>query len=155
MPDDVRAQPVTVAARELLQAIDCAMRAFADPVGVAVGDEQPLESRFDDITRVFDLLAWLMPKAEKFPRVYRFTVTQRLMDAALDLQDTLFEAQSRRGQERLVALRTADAALNRLRLYLRLAHHWRWFSDGQYRHVSEMVAEIGRLLGGWLRQACG
>jgi hypothetical protein len=105
------------------------------------------------LTRVFDLLAWLMPKAEKFPRVYRFTVTQRLMNAALDLQDTLFEAQSQRGHDRLIALRTADAALNRLRLYLRLAHHWRWLSDGQYRHVSELVAEIGRLLGGWLKQA--
>ena len=42
--------------------------------------------------------------------------------------------------------------MNRLRLYLRLAHHWRWLSDGQYRHVSEMVQEIGRLLGGWIRR---
>jgi hypothetical protein len=105
------------------------------------------------LTRVFDLLAWLMPKAEKFPRAYRFTVTQRLMNAALDLQEILFQAQSQRGRDRLIALRTADAALNRLRLYLRLAHHWRWLSDGQYRHVSEMVAEIGRLIGGWLKQA--
>lgn len=29
---------------------------------------------------------------------------------------------------------------------------WRWLSDGQYRHVSAMVAEIGRLLGGWLKR---
>ncbi len=75
------------------------------------------------------------------------------MDAALDVQDRLFDAQSRRGRSRLAALRDADAALHRLRLYLRLAHHWRWLSDGQYRHASEMAAEVGRLLGGWLRQA--
>ncbi len=43
------------------------------------------------------------------------------------------------------------AALGRLRIYLRLAHRWRWLSDGQYAHISAMVAEIGRLLGGWLR----
>lgn len=104
-------------------------------------------------TRCFDLLAWLMPKAETFPRAHRFTVTQRLMNAALDLQEGLIEAQSQRGAPRLVALRTADGVLARLRLYLRLAHHWRWLSSGQYSHVSEMVAEIGRLLGGWLRQA--
>lgn len=42
---------------------------------------------------------------------------------------------------------------HRLRLYLRLAHHWNWLSDGQYQHVSAMVAEIGRLLGGWLRHS--
>jgi len=103
-------------------------------------------------TRSVDLLAWLMPKAEVFPRAYRFTVTQRLMDAALDLQEALIDAQSVRGAGRAAALRTADARLTRLRLYLRLAHQWRWLNVGQYAHVSAIVAEIGRLLGGWLKQ---
>lgn len=102
--------------------------------------------------RCYDLLAWLLPKAEKFPRAFRFNVTQRLMDAALDLQEALIQAQSERGAARLAALRGADAALSRLRLYLRLAHEWRWLSAGQFEHVSGMVAEVGRLLGGWLKQ---
>jgi hypothetical protein len=105
------------------------------------------------LSRVFDLLDWLLPKAERFPRVYRATVTQRMMDAALDLQERLFDAQSVRGAKRTAALTAADAALGKLRLYLRLAHHWHWFNSGQYEHVSRMVAEIGRLLGGWLKQA--
>jgi hypothetical protein len=104
-------------------------------------------------TRCYDLLAWLLPKAESFPRAFRFTVTQRLMDAALDLQERLFEAQGERRGARVTALRSADAALGRLRLYLRLAHQWRWLTSGQFEHVSQMVAEIGRLLGGWLKQA--
>ncbi len=104
------------------------------------------------LTRVYDLLAWLLPKGERFPRVYRHTVTRRMLDAALDVQEGLFEAQARRGKSRGECLETVDAALNRLRLYLRLAHRWRWLSDGQYEHASRMVAEIGRLLGGWLRQ---
>lgn len=104
------------------------------------------------LTRIFDLLAWLLPKVETFPKAHRFTVTQRLMNAALDCQDAVFAAQSHRGRERISALHKADAALNRLRLYLRLAHHWRWLSDGQYNHVSKMVAEIGRMLGGWLKR---
>jgi hypothetical protein len=103
--------------------------------------------------RLFDLLAWLLPKSASFPRPHRYTVTQRMMDAALDTQEAVFEAQGQRGGSRLAALQRADIALNRLRLYLRLAHHWHWLSDGQYQHVSERVAEIGRLLGGWLKQA--
>jgi hypothetical protein len=104
------------------------------------------------LARLFDLLAWLLPKAERFPRVHRLTVTQRLMNAALDCQEAVHAAQSRRGARRQEALQDADAALNRLRLYLRLAHHWRWLNDGQYAHVSALVAEIGKLLGGWIRQ---
>ena len=40
-------------------------------------------------------------------------------------------------------------------MYLRLSHQWHWLSDGQYKHVSTMVAEVGRLLGGWKRQTAG
>jgi hypothetical protein len=102
-------------------------------------------------SRTFDLLEWLLPKSERFPRAYRSTVTQRLMDAALDLEEALVAAESRRGRSRVSALRDADVALGRLRVYLRLAHRWHWLSDGQYEHVAHMVAEIGRLLGGWLK----
>jgi hypothetical protein len=103
------------------------------------------------LTRTFDLLTWLLPKSERFPKPYRYTVTQRLMDATLDFQEAIFDAQSQGGTTRQKHLRTADAHLNKLRLYLRLAHHWNWLNDGQYRHVSAMVAEIGHLLGGWLK----
>ncbi len=97
------------------------------------------------------MLAWLLPKVDKFPKAHRFTVTQRMMDAALDCQDAVFAAQRQRGKDRLCSLQAADAALNRLRLYLRLAHHWAWLNDGQYEHISKLVAEIGRMLGGWIK----
>ena len=103
------------------------------------------------LTRTFDLLAWLGPRSEKFPKVYRLTVTPRLMSSALDFQEALFEALSQGGTTRQKHLRSADAHLNKLRLYLRLAHHWKWLNDGQYKHVSSMVAEVGRLLGGWIK----
>lgn len=103
------------------------------------------------LTRTFDLLAWLLPKSARFPKVYRMTITHRLMNAALDFQEALFDAISQGGTTRRKHLRSADAHLNKLRLYLRLAHQWNWLNDGQYRHVSLMVAEIGRLLGGWIK----
>ncbi len=107
-------------------------------------------------TRTYDLLSWLLPQTNKFPRPQRFVVTRRLQDAALDLQELLIEANTRRSPaHRARKLRQADAALGKLRLYLRLAHRWKWLSTGRYEHVSEMVAEIGRLLGGWLRATGG
>ena len=107
----------------------------------------------DLFTRLFDLLAWLVPRSEGFPRPFRHNVTQRLVDAALDCQDCALAAQASRGAGRQLKLEEADAALARLRLYLRLAHHWHWLNDGQFEHVSRLVAEVGRLLGGWLKQA--
>jgi hypothetical protein len=100
-------------------------------------------------TRTFDFLTWLLPVTNHFPRTHRFTFTRRLLDAAFDLRERLEEANHRQGAKRLVLLEEADVALDKVRLYLRMAARWEWLSAGQYRHAAEMVAEIGRLLGGW------
>ena len=106
-------------------------------------------------TRTYDLLSWLIPHTLNFPRTQRFVVTQRLQDAVLDFQERILEANRLRGRERLERLRHADAALDKVRLYLRLANRWEWLSEGQYHHVSQMVKEIGDLLGGWIKQTSG
>ena len=100
-------------------------------------------------TRTYDLLTWLLPITNDFPRAHRHTVTRRLLDAAFDLRERLEEANLRRGSARRRQLNRADEALARLRLYLRLAARWGWLSGGQYQHASTMTVEIGRLLGGW------
>jgi hypothetical protein len=103
-------------------------------------------------TQCFDLLAWLLPQAERFPKAQRFVLTQRLLAAALDFQEVLYDANASQGAARLRLLLAADAHLDKLRLYLRLAHRFGWLASGPYEHASRMVAGVGRLLGGWLRQ---
>lgn len=104
------------------------------------------------LTRTFDMLEWLLPSAEKFPKNQRFVLTQRLTDSAFNFVESLYLAQAHVAELRLQHLRDADAHLNTVRLYLRLVHRQDWLSDGQYQHISKMIAEIGRLLGGWIRQ---
>lgn len=103
-------------------------------------------------TKTYDLLTWLIPKTQDFPRAQRFVVTKRLQDAALNFQERIIEANRQFGRARLERLRLADAELDKVRLYLRLAVRWNWLTDGQYHHVSEMVYEIGNMLGGWIKQ---
>ncbi|MBK6432558.1 MAG: diversity-generating retroelement protein Avd [Anaerolineae bacterium] len=102
-------------------------------------------------TRTYDFLTWLLPATNHFPRAYRHSFTQRLLDAAFDLRERLEEANVRLRSARLERLARADEALAKVRVYLRLAVQWGWLSGGQYAHVAAMVAEIGRLLGGWLK----
>lgn len=103
-------------------------------------------------TRTYDFISWLIPRTMNFPRNQRFVVTKRLQDAALNFQEYLIEANRKHGRSRLERLNVADAALDKVRLYLRLAFRWEWLSEGQYMHVSKMIKEIGALLGGWIRQ---
>ncbi len=96
-----------------------------------------------------DFMGWLIPCSNNFPKLHRHTITRRLVDAALDFQESLLEANVRRGKERLKNLEDADLFLGKVRLYLRLAYNWKWINPGQYEHAGKMVAELGRLLGGW------
>lgn len=104
-------------------------------------------------TQTFDLLTWLIPALDSFPRNHRFGATERLQNAAYDFQEAIFHANVNFGDKRKAHLTNASAHLDTLRLYLRLAHKWQWLSDGQYEHVSAMVVNIGKLLGGWIRQS--
>ena len=100
-------------------------------------------------TQTFDFVTWLLAATNHFPRSQRFVVTKRLLDAALNFQELLVEANVRRGQARLTKLDLADAELDKVRLYLRLASRWEWLTAGQYQHAAQYVTEMGRLLGGW------
>lgn len=102
-------------------------------------------------TRTYDFLSWILPLTENFPRSQRFVVTLRLQNAALDFQERIVEANACSGKWRLDKLRQADTELLKVRLYLRLCQKWQWLKPSQYKHASEMVTEIGRLLGGWIK----
>ena len=81
-------------------------------------------------TRTFDLLTWLLPLTNHFPRAHRHTVTARLLNAAFDLREHLDEAQLRRGEERGRSLAEAEEASMKVKLYLRLVHEWKWIVFG-------------------------
>jgi four helix bundle protein len=106
-------------------------------------------------TRTYDFISWLIPLTLNFPRSQRFVVTRRLQEATLNFQELLIEANAQRGARRAEKLRAADTELLKVRLYLRLCERWQWLSAGQYRHASQLVAELGKLLGGWLKTVTG
>jgi hypothetical protein len=100
-------------------------------------------------TRCYDLLRWLIPTTEKFPRSQRFVLARALNDAALSLHEQLAEAVH--GQQARGSLDEADVELTKLRTYLRLSYDLGILSLGSYEHGTRMVAEIGKFVGGWRR----
>lgn len=100
-------------------------------------------------SRSYDLLRWLIPITVKFPRQQRFVLAHALQETALHLQGNLIEAGMLSQPEK--PLQQADIDLAKLRTYLRLCRDLELLSMGQYEHVARMLSEIGRLLGGWMK----
>ncbi len=108
--------------------------------------------------KTYDLLLWLIPRTTTFPREQRFVLARRVQDIVLRFQECLIEAAVLPHQSRpakLEWLNQADVELTKLRFHLRLCRDLKLLDAGQHQHVSRMIDEIGRLLGGWFKSLDG
>jgi hypothetical protein len=99
------------------------------------------------VDKTYDLLLWLLPKVEKFPRGFRFSVGDRTVEVALDLLLALVEAAF--STEKAQPLGAASRHTNALRYLVRLAKDLRLLSLDSYGFAAEHIDEIGRMIGGW------
>jgi hypothetical protein len=95
------------------------------------------------------LLTWTAERVAKFPRDHKFTVGDRLVETCLDIMCNLVEASYKRDKQPLLA--SASRALVRARVLVRLARMLRCVSEAQQAHFDRESAELGRMLGGWIR----
>lgn len=102
--------------------------------------------------RTYDFLLWFIPHVQKFPRVYRFTLSERVQRLALDFQDTIVAAGKTRNIQRRNHLQSADIQLEQLRVWIRFARDNNLCTIRQYEHSARSLVEIGNLLGAWIKQ---
>ena len=99
------------------------------------------------VQKAYEFTVWLIKKVESFPRTYRFSVGDRLVDVALDLLMRLVDAAYSKDRARLLA--EVNEMLNRMRFPLRLAKDLDLLSQESFWHAAEQVEELGRMAGGW------
>jgi hypothetical protein len=108
-----------------------------------------LAKEIDALTKTYDLLLWVIPQLEKFPRSQKFLLGDRIEVLMLDILDGLIEAAYTRSKESL--LRQANLRLEKLRYLFRLSHDLKYLSTRKYEFVSKAMNEIGVSIGGWLK----
>ncbi len=96
-----------------------------------------------------DLLLWLIPILDKFPRSRRFTLGERLENGLLKVLEDLVEAAY--SKQKKQALARANRQLEIIRHLWRLAYELQVIPLRRYKHGAELMNELGRQIGGWLR----
>jgi hypothetical protein len=96
-----------------------------------------------------ELLKWLIPQLDKFPRNRRFTLGERIEHGMIEVLEECIEAAYRR--DKTANLETANRRLSAIRHLWRLAFELRTISRRHYQYGSERLVEIGRQIGGWRR----
>jgi hypothetical protein len=95
------------------------------------------------------LLVWMIPQLDKFPRLRRFTLGERIERAVLEVLELLVEAAFSRSKR--VPLQQANLRLEVLRHLWRAAHELQVLPTRRYEHGARLMDDLGRQVGGWLR----
>ncbi|NLV43002.1 MAG: diversity-generating retroelement protein Avd [Candidatus Hydrogenedentes bacterium] len=101
------------------------------------------------IQHVYDLILWYVPRVNKFPRDHKFMIGDRIQKTLYDLLERLIRA--RYSKDCAALLESLNAEIDVLRYQTRLTVDLRLLDQRRYEHVSGLINEIGRELGGWRR----
>lgn len=99
--------------------------------------------------KTYELLLWLFPHINKFPKHQRYVLGQQLQNTALTLLLGIVWANQM--PVKLPHLLEMSRELDKLRILLRLAKDLRFISIRQYQFAAELCNEVGRMLGGWIK----
>ena len=105
------------------------------------------------VQQTYNLIKWLIPQIAKLPRSHKFTLGDRITNLVLDTLDLLVQAVYTR--RRLELLQRANLNLERLRYLIRLCYDLDLLTLKRYEYVSREINEIGKQIGGWIRQQRG
>ncbi|MGO9257590.1 MAG: diversity-generating retroelement protein Avd [Bryobacteraceae bacterium] len=103
------------------------------------------------VQKAYEFNLWMIQKAGSFPKSYRFSIGDRLVDGVLEILMRLVDAAYSRDKEKL--LMEVNMMLNRIRFLLRLAKDLKLLTVESYGYAAENVEEIGRMVGGWRKSA--
>jgi hypothetical protein len=101
----------------------------------------------------YDAAGWLLNCTAKYPREYRFSLGERTQGAILDVLEGLVSAAYETDKAR--DLESANRALQRARILVRLGRDLKAVTERQYEFVVPKMVEIGKQIGGWLKQKKG
>lgn len=103
------------------------------------------------IQRTYDLIVWYVPLLNKLPRDQKFILGDRIQNTLYDFLEGLLRA--RYSREKAAVLEGLNASLDILRYQTRLCRDFKLMDMRRYEFATGHMNEIGKELGGWLRQA--
>ena len=107
----------------------------------------PILKKGYDLYLTFHQYRRVVPKAE------RFTLYERCENSILDMIEAILEAGYSKSAQKTFVLERASVKFNVARFFIRLLKETRCIDTKKYTTLQEMVDEIGRMLGGWIRSA--
>jgi hypothetical protein len=87
-----------------------------------------------------------------FPKTSRYTLGEKIDSLFVETAELAFTASYLKREQKLPYVQKAAAKIDLLKFFLQIAWEIKALDNKKYVILSERFDEIGRMLGGWLKQ---
>ncbi len=101
--------------------------------------------------KAYDLYKTFYGYRDSIAKQDRYTIWQRCENIILDILENILLASQMYKAEKLPILEKVSLKLNFLRVFFRLMKEVKTIDNKKYIILQELVDEIGRMLGGWIK----
>jgi hypothetical protein len=95
----------------------------------------------------YDLVIEIHKRVEKFPRVHRYSIGEKLKDISFNILDFIIRANSI--EQKTDTLKEAELSVERLKVYVRLCYDLKIFSLKGFEYVARKIDTINRQVLKW------
>ena len=89
------------------------------------------------------------------PRDTRYTLGTKIDFLLIETIEAVFSASFLTGERKLIEVQKAAAKLDLAKFFIQIVWDVRGLDQRKYIALSELLKEIGRMLGGWSKQVAG
>lgn len=101
--------------------------------------------------KAYDLFKYFYNLRQSISKQDRYTIWQKGENLILEILEGIILASQTSGERKLEILKQVSLKVNVLRVMIRLAKDVKAIEVGKYIFLEELIDEIGRMLGGWIK----
>lgn len=102
------------------------------------------------IQKTYDLIIWYIPIINRLPKTHKYTIGDRIINGLYDFLESLIIAKY--ASDKLNLLESLNPKLDIIRYQTRILLDFELINSKRYEYISQLINEIGKELGGWIKQ---
>ena len=102
------------------------------------------------IQKTYDLIIWYVPIINRLPKTHKYQIGDRLVNNLYNFLELLIIAKY--ASEKLNILEFLNPKLDIIRYQTRIILDFQLINNKRYEYISQLITEIGKELGSWIKQ---
>ena len=113
--------------------------------------EKSKDNRLVIIVKIEKYIEYMLTILLKLPRTEKFSIGTEVKTSMYEMLKNILLASKIDKSKRLQIYNIVDSNIYYQRICIRIMYNQKWIDEKKYKHSNELLAEIGKILGGLIK----